>query len=129
MGYRVFTDSQGIQWQTWDIVPKLAERRAIDRRQRAAAASPRATPEERRTSRDRRVVEGRRPLLSAGLDGGWLCFEASIEKRRLTPIPADWLGCDDACLERYCRQAKPAARSSAAIDISSLRDELRDDRN
>ena len=118
MGYRVFTDSRGIEWQTWDVVPQLADRRAVERR-RAAAVT--AIAMERRT-RDRRIVAGRRPVLSAGLDGGWLCFEATAEKRRLTPIPADWLRCDDECLERYCRQARPAARSSVPVDISTLAD-------
>jgi hypothetical protein len=116
MGYRVFTDSQGREWQTWDVVPQLAERRAEERRRRDMA--PPSAVERRRAS-DRRVVAGRRPMLSAGLDGGWLCFEARAEKRRLTPIPADWLRCDDDCLENYCRQAKPA-RTSIAIDISTL---------
>ena len=69
---------------------------------------------------DRRILSGRRPVLSAGLDGGWLCFEASIEKRRLTPIPSDWLACAEDRLEQYLRQAKPALRTSAAVDISTL---------
>jgi hypothetical protein len=115
MGYRVFKDSRGTEWQTWDVVPQLAERRAGERRRGEAAAA--VSAERRRT--ERRMVTGRRPVLSAGLDGGWLCFEARAEKRRLTPIPHDWLRCDDDCLERYCRQAKPA-RSSIVIDLSAL---------
>jgi hypothetical protein len=120
MGYRVFRDSQGTEWQTWDVVPHLTERRATDRRRAAVAAAMPAV--ERRATPDRRMGAGRRPLLSAGLDAGWLCFEAPSEKRRLTPIPADWLRCDEACLEHYCRQARPAMRASAAIDISRLTD-------
>jgi hypothetical protein len=118
MGYRAFRDSQGIEWQTWDVVPQLAERRTIERRRAAAVAAV----VERRRMHDRRVVAGRRPMLSSGMDNGWLCFEASTEKRRLTPIPGDWLRCDDECLERYLRAARPAARVSAAIDISGLAD-------
>ena len=119
MGYRIFRDSHGIEWQTWDVVPRLAERRGLERRREAAVAALVAV--ERRRAADRRVGAGRRPLLSAGLDEGWLCFEATTaEKRRLTPIPGDWLRCDDACLERYCRQARPALRSSVPVDISTL---------
>lgn len=118
MGYRIFRDSQGIEWQTWDVIPQLADRRAGDRR-RAAALAGLATAERRRAA-ERRVRAGRRPVLIAGLDEGWLCFEAQTEKRRLTPIPLDWLCCDDACLERYCREARPAARSSVVVDISTL---------
>ena len=121
MGYRVFRDSKGVEWQTWDVVPQLAERRAAERRRAERGVTPEAVIAERRRVQERRVTSGRRPLLSAGLDGGWLCFEAPVEKRRLTPIPADWLRCDEACLERYCRQAKPA-RTSIAIDISTLGD-------
>jgi hypothetical protein len=117
MGYRIFRDSHGIEWQTWDVVPQLAERRASERRRPAAVNAVSAV--ERRAN-DRRVLAGRRPVLSAGLDEGWLCFEAATEKRRLTPIPRDWLRCDDACLERYCREARPAARSSIAVDVSTL---------
>jgi hypothetical protein len=118
MGYRVFTDSKGTEWQTWDVVPQLAERRGVDRRRVAAVPAPPVASERRRLG-ERRISSGRRPMLSAGLDGGWLCFEAPVEKRRLTPIPADWLRCDEECLERYCREAKPA-RSSVAVDISKL---------
>ena len=123
MGYRVFRDSKGLEWQTWDVIPQLAERRTADRRRAEAPMRPTPVPADRRRADDRRVVIGRRPMLSAGLDGGWLCFEAAVEKRRLTPIPGDWLRCDEASLERYCRQAKPA-RNSVAIDISLL-DDLR----
>ena len=40
-------------------------------------------------------------MLTAGLDAGWLCFENAGEKRRLAPIPEDWLRCTAAELERY----------------------------
>ncbi len=117
MGYRVFRDSQGTEWQTWDVVPQLAERRLGERRRSMNAS----VPTERRRA-ERRILSGRRPVLSRGLDGGWLCFEARLEKRRLTPIPSDWLHCDEECLEGYLRQAKPALRVSTAMDISTLMD-------
>jgi hypothetical protein len=107
MGYRIFRDSNGTEWQTWDVVPRLAERRLHDRR-RERMAPPKA---ERRRAVDRRVLIGRRPVLSSGLDSGWLCFEAPVEKRRLTPIPADWERCATDRLEEYCREAKPALRT------------------
>jgi len=46
MGYRVFTDSQGREWQAWDVVPQLTERRGIDRRVRIV---PVAHADRRRT--------------------------------------------------------------------------------
>jgi hypothetical protein len=120
MGYRVFKDVNGTEWQTWDVVPQLSERRVSDRRRMRMPP-----PNVERRSVDRRVTSGRRPVLSAGLDGGWLCFEASVEKRRLTPIPADWLRCGDERLEEYLHQAKPALRASTAVDISTLLDQRR----
>jgi hypothetical protein len=107
MGYRIFRDSAGTEWQTWDVVPRLAERRSGERRV-AVSAAPRI---ERRRLSERRVRVGRRPMLSSGLDSGWLCFEAPVEKRRLTPIPTDWERCPTARLEEYCRSAKPAMRA------------------
>jgi hypothetical protein len=117
MSLRVFTDSNGTEWQMWDVVPHvlLSERRVTHRRR---ALHPREQPERRRF--DRRLVSSRRPVLGSGITAGWLCFEALTEKRRLTPIPGDWLKCPEVQLEQYCRQAKPAIRTSAAVDIAAL---------
>lgn len=43
--------------------------------------------------------------MTPGLQGGWLCFENSGEKRRLSPIPADWESAAGDALEQYLRQA------------------------
>ena len=115
MSYRIFRDSNGVEWQTWDVVPRLAERRVRERR-RQRMASPRT---ERRAV-DRRVLVGRRPILHSGLDSGWLCFEAPVEKRRLTPIPPDWQRCATERLEEYCREAKPALQVRP-VDASRTR--------
>jgi len=117
MGYRIFRDSAGTEWQTWDVVPRLAERRTVERRVSVAAAPS----VERRRSMERRVRDGRRPMLTSGLDSGWLCFEASLQKRRLTPIPDDWERCPVARLEEYCREARPAMRIS--LDPKRLSEE------
>ena len=119
MGFRTFKDSRGIEWQAWDVVPQLGDRRAGDRRNNASDGIA-VSDDRRKVNRDRRVVEGRRPVLSEGLGGGWLCFEAQVEKRRLAPIPSDWLRCDEACLERYCGQAKPALRVASTLDMDMV---------
>jgi hypothetical protein len=116
MGYRAFRDSRGTEWQAWDVVPQLTERRELERRVRPA----RIEHADRRRDPDRRVIGGRRPMLTAGLDGGWLCFETDAEKRRLTPIPSDWLRCTEAQLERYCAAAKRAPRPSTAAELGDL---------
>jgi hypothetical protein len=106
MGYRSFTDSTGAEWQAWDVVPQLAERRGDDRRR-----EKRPIPFRDRRRSDRRLVVSRRATLTSGLAAGWLCFETARGKRRLSPIPDDWTRCPDARLEEYCRMAKPVRRS------------------
>jgi hypothetical protein len=121
MGHRFFRDSRGTDWQAWDVIPQLAERRTGDRRRAAGRLA--AGVIERRRRQERRIDgNGRRSVLSAGLDDGWLCFEALAEKRRLTPIPGDWLRCDERCLADYLSAAKPVRRSSSAVDMSALVD-------
>src|ERR1700738_633841 len=105
MGYRSFTDSHGQQWQAWDVIPALADRRIQQRRGQTLKFEG-----DRRGAVERRVTDGKRPTLSLGLNGGGLCFEPPAEKRRLNPIPPDWLRCAVARLEEYCRAALPVRR-------------------
>ncbi|MFL5618761.1 MAG: hypothetical protein ACJ79A_10260 [Gemmatimonadaceae bacterium] len=116
MGYRVFRDSQGTEWQAWDVVPQLTERREIERRVRRDPVEH----ADRRRAPDRRIIKGRRPIMTAGLDSGWLCFENAVEKRRLTPIPEHWSRSTAAELERYLQEAKRAPRPSTAAELSDL---------
>jgi hypothetical protein len=116
MGYRVFRDSRGVEWQTWDVVPQLTERRGVERRMKRVPVEH----ADRRRDPDRRIIRGQRPTLTAGLDSGWLCFEGSMEKRRLAPIPLDWMRCTEAQLERYCQAAKRAPRPSTAAELNDI---------
>ena len=119
MGLRIFKDARGTEWQTWDVVPQLDERRVSERR--ATHEQPQAS--DRRVRIDRRILAGVRPALTSGLSGGWLCFEAEDkEKRRLTPIPDDWQQCASEQLEQYCARALPARRDTTAVTILRLRD-------
>jgi hypothetical protein len=106
MGYRDFRDTTGTTWMAWDVVPHMVERRQGPRRQ-ATPASSSAIPTDRRVAIDRRMVRSTRARLGDGMDGGWLCFESSDQKRRLAPIPADWLRCAERQLAEYCAQATP----------------------
>jgi hypothetical protein len=115
MGYRSFRDTKGMDWQAWDVIPALADRRLHERRvQRTSIGA------ERRRATDRRVKVGRRPGLHAGMSDGWLCFEGAEEKRRLSPIPADWLRCAVERLELYLAAAKPAVRLTSPILTGDL---------
>lgn len=111
MSYRIFKDSRGTEWQTWDVFPRLVERRVSDRRARIAQP----LHSDRRSPTDRRVLVGHRTVLTSGLDAGWLCFEAPDEKRRLTPIPSDWTRCNVYRLEQYCTEAKRARRMTQEL--------------
>jgi hypothetical protein len=116
MGYRVFRDSRGVEWQAWDVVPQLTERRELERRMQLVPVEH----ADRRRAPERRIIRGRHPALSPRLDNGWLCFEASGEKRRLSPIPLDWMRCSELQLERYCQAAKRAQRPSTAAELSDI---------
>ena len=112
MAYRIFRDSHGTEWQAWDVVPRLEERRVNDRR--ARVAEPRQA--DRRARLDRRILSGPRSVLTRGMGAGWLCFAADVEKRRLSPIPEGWEHCPSAQLERYCAVATTARRVITETD-------------
>jgi hypothetical protein len=87
MPYRTFADEAGRSWEIWDVRPERIERRGGERRQE------RPTPWtglERRVADDRRQRSEVRLRLSHLLAEGWLVFKADHERRRLSPIPANW---------------------------------------
>jgi hypothetical protein len=115
MALRVFLDSNGTEWQAFDVVPREDERRRYDRRTSGETqAADVADLLERRES-DRRLTIGGRMRLHSGVAAGWLCFETGGDRRRLAPIPEDWATASDAQLAEYLRAARPV-RKSAAIN-------------
>ena len=116
MGYRDFRDESGTDWRAWDVMPQLFERRVASRRTptapyasqlRSPAGDGEAMPPAERRGADRRITASSRPSLRDGMSRGWLCFESAAGKRRLTPIPQDWLDCAVPQLLDYCSQAQP----------------------
>jgi hypothetical protein len=100
MALREFTDSSGTAWTAWDVPPHrtyTAQRAGVERRTRVV---PGYAPERRRSTRDRRMR-----LTHPELLGGWVCFAARDEKRRLCPPPSGWEACSDAELEALCARA------------------------
>jgi len=104
---------------------RLDAEAAATRREPAIASQPAADQTgaaPHRLFTDRRGVrwdvwavypEARQSQLSAlpgPFQSGWLVFESTTEKRRLSPIPGNWqsLALDD--LERLCEQAELATR-------------------
>ena len=47
---------------------------------------------------------------------GWLCFESSTSKRRLTPIPPRWREYGDEELERMLSRARPVVRTRSGSE-------------
>ena len=118
MPYRVFSDSTGKEWQVWDIVPQLSERRDGADIERRVAVVPIEFADRRQNGR--RVTTSRRALLRGSYSQGWLCFDNGDEKRRLTPIPDDWTTCSDELIEAYMRHAERATGRHKAIEVDRL---------
>lgn len=80
-GTTQFRDSSGIRWTVWEIAyPAFSER----------LLSLFPHPERR---------------------SGWLLFESqSEERRRLSPVPAEWRGFSDGQLAELCARAVPAGK-------------------
>ena len=105
MAVRAFRDRGGVQWTVWAVEPPYAERRsATDRRSGVdrRGPGPHVPPDvERRSGVERRKVSHRRNTPIPGYELGWLCFEGGGQRRRLSPIPADWERCSCEALDRY----------------------------
>lgn len=100
MALRDFTDPNGTRWRVWNVSPHVSHW------SEGASADGRPTGTEGSGSdevhRQRRLVPG--------LEGGWLCFEAEEEKRRLNPVPEEWEELDAPDLARLLEQAAPVSR-------------------
>jgi hypothetical protein len=113
MPYRTFHDSAGTEWQVWDIVPRLSERRINELTDRRVLE--REVPFPNRRYDARRLTETRRAVLRGSYAHGWLCFESDQGKRRLSPIPADWATCSDEELEAYSRRGERVSGSQPVV--------------
>jgi hypothetical protein len=114
--YRLFVDSTGSEWQVWDIVPRLSERRNSEFSDRRVEVK--AIPFADRRQNSRRLTQVRRAVLRGSYALGWLCFDNGKEKRRLSPIPGDWTTCSDELLEAYARHGQPVAGSHSTFSFS-----------
>ena len=104
MSHRVFTDSAGVSWEVWDVVPGRLLLEARNHRagsdRRVATQGPRPDEGERRRGGDRRAA------LSPQLRHGWLAFRNGNERRRLAPIPENWEEATHDQLQRWCAAAE-----------------------
>jgi hypothetical protein len=79
---RAFTDSTGVEWRVWDVLP--------------TAGIGDIGPE---------ALTG--SLKNTAFANGWLCFESPTEKRRLAPIPPGWEFQEGMSLDELRRAATP----------------------
>lgn len=90
---REFKDKKGVEWLVWDVYPSSG-----------SAADP-------------RVSDPGNAFPHRELNEGWLCFESSAEKRRVTPIPPGWEMLEQDKLDALCSGAgyisRPGSRATA----------------
>jgi hypothetical protein len=118
VAFRTFSDSEGREWQAFDVIPRASERRMADRRSVDAQAEtqaetqvdPQGGTEEERREAERRLTVGSAAMYSPTLRSGWLVFERGADQRRLSPIPENWLHLSDAELEAFLETARPVER-------------------
>jgi hypothetical protein len=103
-----------MEWQVWDVVPRLTERRhgELDRR---VEITPIAFADRRRE--ERRLSNNFRTVLRGAYSRGWLCFDNGTDKKRLSPIPGDWTTCDEHTLEAYLRAADTVRTSRMMMGL------------
>ena len=101
MAYRKFSDEHGQVWEVWEILPTALERR------RASAAH--SGPERRHRHEKRLVVPER-------LQGGWLAFQSSQERRRLVPATAGWSAMTDEELRQLLRQTSAVGKARRLVE-------------
>lgn len=96
---RTFTDVTGVEWEVWEVYPRLLERRLM--RERRAA---------RRGTLERRQVPLGRPTQPREMLGGWLAFQSRLERRRFVPVPDAWEDATDHELQGYLSRSQVTSR-------------------
>ena len=54
--------------------------------------------------------------LPRGFRSGWLCFESSLGKRRLSPVPDGWRAFDEEGLEHILKRAGTVGRRDSGLE-------------
>ena len=84
------------------VHPSSIERRRMERRSPVENA---VFLIEQRVMGDRRASPGRRGAVATEYSSGWLCFASNGEKRRLAPVPVNWMSANDSQVAEWCRIA------------------------
>ncbi len=117
-GYRTFLDARGREWEVWVVHPSSIERRKMERRSPVENAVHLI---EQRVLGDRRSRFGMRGAVATEYSTGWLCFASEGEKRRLVPVPTNWMSANDAQVAEWCRIAKRVLKCGPEWDPADER--------
>ena len=71
---------------------------------------------EQRVLGDRRSHTGTRGAVATQYSNGWLCFASNGEKRRLAPVPVNWISAPDTQVAEWCRIAKRVVKCGPTWD-------------
>ena len=112
-GYRTFEDARGRVWEVWMVHPSAIERRKMERRTPVENA---VFLIEQRVLGDRRAATGARGAVATEYSSGWLCFSSEGEKRRLAPVPVNWMTADDTQVAEWLRVARRVVRCGPTWD-------------
>lgn len=112
-GYRTFLDPRGRRWEVWMVHPSSIERRKMERRTPVENA---VNLIEQRVLGDRRISTGARGAVASEYSAGWLCFASGGEKRRLAPVPVNWISANDVQVAEWCRIARRVVKCGPTWD-------------
>lgn len=119
-GYRTFLDPRGRLWEVWMVHPSSIERRKMERRSPIENAVHLI---EQRVLGDRRSKFGTRGAVATEYSTGWLCFASQGEKRRLAPVPTNWMSANDSQVAEWCRIAKRVLKCGPTWDPADEREQ------
>jgi hypothetical protein len=95
------------------VHPSSIERRRMERRSPVENA---VFLIEQRVMGDRRATPGARSAVASEFSSGWLCFASIGEKRRLAPVPVNWMSANDGQVAEWCRIAKRVMKCGPTWD-------------
>ena len=101
------------------VHPSSIERRKMERRSPVENAVHLI---EQRVLGDRRSSRGTRGEVASEYRTGWLCFASEGEKRRLVPVPVNWMSSNDAQVAEWCRIAKRVVKCGPEWDPADERE-------
>ncbi len=102
------------------VHPSSIERRKMERRTPVENAVHLI---EERVLGDRRSNAGTRGAVATEFSTGWLCFASEGEKRRLAPVPVNWMSANDSQVAEWCRIAKRVMKCGPTWDPADEREQ------